>query len=77
MEHIGTPRGAIWAAEVFSNFLDAIDGGIDFITDQFRDVRPLDHARDSQDVIDYANSIKDRDPGFAADLIAAANRSDN
>lgn len=78
MEHqdlIQAPRGSIWAANAFVKLIDSIDGGIQFIADQFREVKPLDRARTAQDVIDYANSIRDSDPSFANELIAAANRS--
>jgi hypothetical protein len=79
MEHeemFKAPRGAVWAANAFTKIIDAIDGGIDFISEQFREVKPLDKAETAQDVIAYANSISKRDPSFAADLIAAANRSE-
>ena len=75
MEHIPTPRGAIWAADVFSKLLDTIDGGIDFIVDQFNEPAGLEQARSAEDVIRYANSIRHQDPSFADELIAAANRS--
>lgn len=78
MEHkdlITAPRGAIVAAGAFAKFLDIIDGGIHFIADQFREVKPLDRAETAEDVIRYANSIRHSDPSFANELIAAANRT--
>jgi hypothetical protein len=79
MEHevITAPRGAFWAASAFSKLIDAIDGGIHFITDQFREHDPLGRAASAQDVINYANSIRHTDPSFAGDLIAAVNRSED
>jgi hypothetical protein len=75
-ELITAPRGAVWLADAFAYYLDLLDGGLDFIADQFREVKPLDKAETAQDVIAYANSIQHRDPSFAQDLIAAANRSE-
>ena len=79
MEHeeIKAPRGAIWLAEAFAFYLDKAEQAVHFIADQFTETKPLDQCETAQDVIDYANSIKHRDPSFANDLIAAANRSDS
>jgi hypothetical protein len=80
MEHkelFVAPRGAFWVADVFSKLLETIDGGIDFIADQFNEVKPLEQAETSQDVIRYANSIRDRDPSFANELIATASRGED
>jgi len=79
MEHeeIKAPRGAIWLATAFAYYYEKAEQAVHFIADQFTEVKPLDQAETAQDVIDYANSIKHRDPSFAQDLIAAANRSDS
>jgi hypothetical protein len=77
LSELKAPRGAIWAADVVVKLADLLGAGIDFIADQFAEVKPLDQAETAQDVINYANSIKDRDPSFAQDLIAAANRSED
>lgn len=68
------PRGAYWAAEAIVKVTDAIGRGIEFIADQFRETT-LDNAKTPEQVIDYANRIRDRHPSFANELIAAANRA--
>ena len=70
------PRGAIWLADAFAFYLDKAAQAVHFIHDQFQEVKPLDEVKTAQDVIAYANSIRHRDPALAADLIAAANRSE-
>jgi len=70
------PRGAIWAAEVVTKLTDGIGRGIEFIADQFRE-HTLNDAKTPEDVIRYANRIRDREPTFANELIAAVNRAAN
>lgn len=80
MEHelsAGPPRGAAWLATAFAFYVAKAADAIQFIVDQFEERPPLSADSTPQEVIAYANSIRDRDPGFAADLIAAAQRAES
>lgn len=80
MEHelsSGTPRGANWLATAFAYYAQRASDAVQFICDQFEERPPLGNNSTPQEVIAYANSIRDRDPGFAQDLIAAAQRAED
>ena len=72
-----TPRGSDWLATAFAFYAAKAADAVQFICDQFEERPPLNATSTPQEVIAYANIIRDRDPGFAADLIAAANRTEN
>jgi hypothetical protein len=70
------PRGAIWLADAFVYYLDKIGALIDWLhSPAVRDRAEL--CRTPQELRDYAATIQESDPSLAADLIAAANRSEN
>lgn len=66
---VRVPRGALWAAEIFSRVLAAF-------TPQRGAVVPQvpDRAAEASAVRELACSVASSDPEFAADLYAAADR---
>lgn len=77
---VEAPRGAIWAAEVVfaaTNFAGAVVDKISAFARAFRGTpSSLESCKTAEDVIAYANSIRDKHPTFANELIAAANRKE-
>jgi hypothetical protein len=69
------PRGAVWAASAVAAVTSALSRGIEFISDQLREVHPLDEVKTPEDLINYAYRIRDRDPSFSDELIALAQRA--
>lgn len=74
------PRGAEKAADVIVAVVNAIGRGLDaiwhFFGNTYDSTKPLDHCKTTEDVILYAQSIQSKQPSFAADLMAAAKRSE-
>lgn len=72
------PRGATWAAEAFVGLIDAFDGGIQFINEQFTEPtkNSPDDCKTPEQLRQYAYSIRHSNPSLADDLVAAANRAD-
>lgn len=68
------PRGAIWLANAFVFYIDKAGAVIDFFNR--RDITSPDQCRTPQELRNFAASIQKREPGFAADLIAAADRAE-
>lgn len=80
MEHelsSGAPRGASWLATAALYYAEKARDAVQFICEQFEERPPLHSGSTPQEVIAYANSIRHREPGFAADLIAAAGRAED
>lgn len=73
---ITVPRGSIWAASAVVKLTDLLAAGIDFIADQFVDHTAPETCRTPEDLRVFARKIQASQPGFAAELIAAANRAD-
>lgn len=63
-----TPRGSLFAAQVFAR----IAGWV-----QPRAPRSLTRAEEAAEVRQMARNVQDIDPGFAADLYAAAARHES
>ena len=71
------PRGAIWAATVYDVSARALEQLTSALMARLRApaTTDLDRAKTPEDVIAYAYKIRDREPSFADDLIAAAQRA--
>lgn len=74
-ELLTAPRGAIWLATAFTFYTEKVGRLIDRVYQHMQQPAGLNEQSTPQEVIEFANRIKDREPGFAADLIAAASRA--
>lgn len=68
---IGMPRGAVWAANLYSAVARALRG---LCSEQPRAEREVARGHEAAAVRRYAARMSEIDPGFAADLYAAADR---
>ncbi|MBL8279331.1 MAG: hypothetical protein JNL93_21880 [Pelomonas sp.] len=68
---VAMPRGAVWAASFFSALAHAIHT---LWTTRSRTDPALARGREAAQVRRYASQVSHTDPGFAADLYAAADR---
>lgn len=68
---VGVPRAAQWAAQAFMRLLGALERAAD---ERTRRHRALAQLADAARVRAYAVQVAAVDPGFAADLLAAADR---
>lgn len=71
MGPIVAPRGARWAAEAALAFIDALHRVF-----ARRPAAPQTPAEEADALRRYAMTFRTSDPGFAADLLAAADRHD-
>ncbi len=71
------PRSHERIAEVIVAVTDTIGRGIEFIADQFREIRSPDDCRTPEDLRRYAATIMERQPGLANELIAFANHAED
>ena len=65
------PRGAIWAAAAVGALMNLIQR-----LDQWQLAQRRSEPRNVAEVLDLARQVEKSDPGFAADLRAAALRSE-
>ncbi|MBL8323382.1 MAG: hypothetical protein JNJ89_00330 [Rubrivivax sp.] len=68
---VAMPRGAVWAASFFSALAQAIHT---LWTSRSPSDPALARGRQAAEVRRYASQVSLTDPGFAADLFAAADR---
>lgn len=68
---VSSPRGARWAAQVFSALLDWIENAARRNHERRQQTSRL---TDAARVRSYAQDIASQDPRFASDLFAAADR---
>ena len=71
LQPIAAPRGARWAAWAALAFVDALHRLF-----SRRTAAPRTPADEAEALRRYAMSLRSSDPGFAADLLAAADRHD-
>lgn len=69
------PRGGEILAELAAAAFLRLKSGIEFISDQFREIKSPDDCRTPQELLRYAYSIQEQQPDLANELIAIANRS--
>lgn len=77
MNHYNEPRGSLWAAAAFHHAMNALNSGVEFIQDQFREIAGPDDCRTPEELRQYAYGIQHRSPSLAKELIEAANRADD
>ncbi|MBL8351160.1 MAG: hypothetical protein JNL87_12715 [Burkholderiaceae bacterium] len=65
------PRGSVWAASAMAMLIDALRR-----LDRWQLSLKQEEPRTVQDVLAWASRVEASDPGFAADLRAAAMRAD-
>ena len=70
------PRSHERIAEIIVAVTNTVGRGIEFIADQFREIRSPDDCRTPDDLRRYAASIMARQPGFANELISFANHAE-
>ena len=66
------PRGAVWAAAAVGGLMNLIHR-----LDQWQLAHRSSEPRNAEEVMELARQVEKSDPGFAADLRAAAQRSQN
>ena len=66
---VGMPRGSVWAARAVVALVEAWHRFF-----SRRALAPRSRAQEAESLRAYALSIRQSDPGFAADLYAAADR---
>lgn len=66
----GAPRGAVWAGKAMAAVIKALQRVDGWLLAQRRP-----EPRTVQEVLDWARRVESSEPGFAADLRAAALRS--
>jgi hypothetical protein len=71
LQPITAPRGARWAAEAALAFVDGLQRVF-----ARRHAAPRTPAEEADALRRYALTFRSSDPGFAADLLAAADRHD-
>lgn len=64
-------------ASVLRHCVSRTSDTVQFIADQFREIKTPDDCSTPEELRNYAYGIIDRNPSLAQDLIAAANRADD